>query len=111
MAHLFSDAEVFEDNVQDLLCSDPSSDPAQAGESLPDALGCQGQVHVTVALVLSQGRAAPLQVGPVAGLGQTGGTSQRVGTTTARLRRKSETLLAWKCLYMFVEIQNHKYRI
>lgn len=30
---LFSNAEVFEDDVQDLLCADPSSDPAQAGDS------------------------------------------------------------------------------
>lgn len=30
---LFSNAEVFEDDVQDLLCPDPSSDPAQAGDS------------------------------------------------------------------------------
>lgn len=60
VAHLFPNAEVFEDNVQDLLCSDPSSDPAEARESQPDALGCQGQVHLTVSLVLSQGGAALL---------------------------------------------------
>lgn len=77
---LFPNAEVFEDDIQDLLCPDPSSDPAKAGESQPHPLGCQGQVHVAVLLVLSQGPAALLQVGPVAGLGQGGGARQRVAT-------------------------------
>lgn len=79
--HLFSNAEVFEYDVEDLLCSDPSSDPTEAGKSQPDALSCQSQVNVTVLLVLSQGRKTLLQMCPVAGLGQGGGTGQRVATT------------------------------
>lgn len=77
-----SNAEVFEDDVQDLLRSYPTGDPSQAGQRQPDALGCQGQVHVTVALVLSQGRRTLLQMGPVTGLGQCGGARQRVATPT-----------------------------
>lgn len=88
VAPLFPNAEVFEDNVQDLLRADPSSYPAEARESQPDALGCQGQVDVTVPLVLSQGRAALLQMGPVARLGQTWGTNQRVGTTRGSVGEK-----------------------
>lgn len=78
--YLFSNAEVFEDDIQDLLCPDPSSDPAQAGESQPDTLGRQSEVSVAVPLILSQGRHAVLQVGPVASLGQGGGARQRVAT-------------------------------
>lgn len=77
---LFSNAKVFEDYVQDLLCSNPASDLTQAGQRQPDTLGCQGQVDVTVPLVLSQGCDTLLQMGPVAGLGQGGGARQRVAT-------------------------------
>lgn len=87
---LFSNAEVFEDDIQDLLCSDPSSDPTQAGESQPDTLGCQSQVDVTVPLVLSQGCKTLLQMGPVAGLGQGGGTRQRVATPREEVWEQNE---------------------
>lgn len=87
---LFSNAEVFEDDIQDLLCPDPSSDPAQAGESQPDTLSCQSHVHVAVPLVLSQGRKTLLQMGPVAGLGQGGGTRQRVATPKEEVREQNE---------------------
>ncbi len=84
---LFSNAEVFEDDIQDLLWVNPSCDPAQAGESQPDTLGCQSQVNIAVPLVLNQGCSTLLQVGPVAGLGQGGGTRQRV-TTPGELDNK-----------------------
>lgn len=101
LLHLFSNAEVFEDDIQDLLCSNPSSDPTQAGKSQPDALSCQGQVDVTVPLVLSQGRTALLQMGPVAGLGKGGGTRQRVATPREEIwELKSEN---------FFQSKNHYY--
>lgn len=85
-----ANAKVFEDYVQDLLRSDPTSDPTQAGQRQPDALGCQGQVHVTVPLVLRQGRHTVLQMGPVSGLGQRGGARQRVATPTEEARAQNE---------------------
>lgn len=90
-AHLlFSNAEVFEDDIQDLLYPDTSSDSAQVGETQTDTLGCQSQVDVAVPLVLSQGRQTLLQVGPVAGLGQGGGTRQRVATPREEVREQNE---------------------
>lgn len=80
LIRLFANAEVFKDDIQDLLCSNPSGDPAQAGKGQPDTLSGQCQVDVTVPLVLSQGCKTQLQMGPVAGLGQGGGTRQRVAT-------------------------------
>lgn len=91
LLRLFSNAEVFEDNIQDLLYPDPSSDPAQAGESQPDTLGCQSEVGVTVPLILSQSHKTLLQVGPVACLGQGGGTTQRVATPREEVREQNET--------------------
>lgn len=91
--------KVFEDDVQDLLRSDPTSDPTQAGQRQPDALGCQGQVHVTIGLVLSQGRHTLLQMGPVTGLGQCGGARQRVATPTEEARaqnRPERSLLVFR---------------
>lgn len=85
----FPNAKVFEDDVQDLLRSDPTGDPSQAGQRQPDALGCQGKVHVTIALVLSQGRHALLQMGPVTGLGQCGGARQRVATAAEEARAQN----------------------
>lgn len=90
LIQLFPNAEVFEDDIQDLLCPDPTSDPAQAGESQPDTLGCQSQVDVAVLLVLCQGCKTLLQVGPVAGLGQGGGTRQRVATPREEVREQNE---------------------
>lgn len=87
---LFSNAKVFEDDIQDLLCPNPSSNPAQAGESQPDTLGCQSEVDVAVSLVLSQGCKTLLQVGPVTGLGQGGGTRQRVATPREEVREQNE---------------------
>lgn len=92
VTHLFSNAEVFEYDVQDLLRSDPSSDPTKAGKSQPDALSCQSQVNVTVLLVLSQGRKTLLQMCPVAGLGQGGGTGQRVATTREEVSEQYEPM-------------------
>lgn len=80
LIRLFANAEVFKDDIQDLLCSNSSGDPAQAGKGQPDTLSGQCQVDVTVPLVLSQGCKTQLQMGPVAGLGQGGGTRQRVAT-------------------------------
>lgn len=99
LARLLSNAEVSEDNVQDLLCSDPSGDPAEAREGLPDALGRQGQVDVPVSLVLSQGRAAALEMGPVARLGQTRGTGHGVGTATGSCRTKPMT--SFVCMFIY----------
>lgn len=72
---LFSNTEVFEDDIEDLLCSNAPSDPAEAGESQPETFGCQSKVAISIPVVLSQGSHALLQVGPVAGLGQGGVTS------------------------------------
>lgn len=105
VAHLFPNAEVFEDNVQDLLRSNPSSYPAEARESQPDALGCQGQVDVTVPLVLSQGRAALLEMGPVARLGQTRGADQRVGTTGGSLGTKQTDDVVILCFMQCIQFE------
>lgn len=88
---LFSNAEVFEDDVQDLLCPDPAGDPAQAGESQADPLRRQSEVRVSVPLVLTQSRHALLQVGPVASLGEGGGTRQGVTTPTEGIKRSRAT--------------------
>jgi len=78
---LLPDAEVSEDDVQDLLGADPARDAAQAAQGQPHALRRQRQVPIPVVLVLAQRRHALLQVGTVAGLGQAGGSDgQRVPT-------------------------------
>lgn len=84
---LFSDAEVFEDYVQNLLRSHFSRDPAQAGESQADALRCQSKVDVTVPLVLSQSCRALLQVSPVSGLGQGGSVGLGISTPKEEIKQ------------------------
>jgi len=80
LTSLFSNTKVFEDDIQDLLCPDPSSDSSQAGESQPDTLSCQSEVRVPVSLILCKGCHTLLKVGPVASLGQGGGTRERITT-------------------------------
>ena len=81
---LFPYAEVSEYDIQDLLRTHPSCDPAQAGEGQADPFGGQGQVLVPVVVVLGQRQPTLLEVGPVAGLGQTRGTGKRVTTPVGK---------------------------
>ena len=92
---LLPDAEVSEDDVQDLVGADPARDAAQAAEGQPHAVRRQRQVPVPEALVLLQRRHALRQVGPVPRLCQAGGPSgQGVptpgGGQLSGLKRKSK---------------------
>lgn len=80
LALLFANTEVFEDDVQDLLGSDSSRDASQAGEGAADPLSGQSQVSVLVAVELSEGGDALLQVSSVPGLCQRGASGERVTT-------------------------------
>lgn len=77
---LFADTEVFEDNVQDLLWPDSSRDAPQVGEGAADPLSGQSQVSVLVAVELSEGGDALLQVSSVPGLCQRRASGQGVTT-------------------------------
>lgn len=99
---LFPDTEVFEDDIQDLFWIDPSGDPAQAAERQAHALGRQSQVCVAVSMVLSQGRHAVLQVDPVAGLGQGGGTGQGVAAPTEEVEAQSQSANKTQALWNFM---------